>query len=99
MFALRHSLKSKLMQINHHENSVLDLEKNLVIIFSNSFIILKEETELHHPYIASGGPQSQLVAEKPKMHTSVLTVQCLFHYIALSSLKIDVEAWLITHRN
>ncbi len=49
MCTLRQSLKSKLMQVNHHKDSVLDLEETLVVIWSNSFIILEEETELQGP--------------------------------------------------
>lgn len=37
------------MQVNHHKDSVLDLEETLVVIWSNSFIILEEETELQGP--------------------------------------------------
>jgi len=47
MFASRQSLKSKLMQINHHKDYVLDLEETFVAIWSDSFIILERETEQH----------------------------------------------------
>lgn len=51
MFASRQSLKSKLMQINHHKDYVLDLEETFVTIWSDSFIILDRETEQHGPYV------------------------------------------------
>lgn len=66
MFASRQSLKSKLMQINHHKDYVLDLEETFMAIWSDSFIILERETEQHGPYVqfTSLGLQGQLVAER-----------------------------------
>lgn len=66
MFASRQSLKSKLMQISHHKDYVLDLEETFVAIWSDSFIILERETEQHGPYVqfTSSGLQGQLVAER-----------------------------------